>query len=107
MRMDHIALKSNNIKETIAWYQDNLPVEILYQDETWALVAINGLKVAFVLEAMHPPHLCFEIDLEKKNELELQYEKFKYHRDGSLYLYVKDINDNTIEYLYWPNNNLL
>ena len=104
MKMDHIALKSNDIKETVSWYQENLSADILYQDETWALVQVNCFKIAFVLETMHPPHICFEIDLEKKNELELEHEEFKHHRDGSAYLYVKDINSNVIEFLYWPDN---
>jgi len=96
-------MKVNNIEETVEWYKDNLKADVKYQDDTWALVSIEGFKVAFVLEEMHPPHLCFEINKEEKPELEVKYNKtFEKHRDGSEYLYVKDVSGNYIEFLYWP-----
>lgn len=102
MNLDHIAIKSENIKESIEWYKENLEAEVIYEDETWGLASICGTKVAFVLEEMHPPHMCFEVTNEKRKELELEHELFKYHRDGSAYLYVKDNVGNTVEFLVWP-----
>ena len=102
MKFDHIAIKVNNINETVDWYRENLEANILYQDETWALAKVSNIKVAFVLEDQHPPHLCFEIGKDKKEELKISHSEFKYHRDGSEYIYIKDNNDNTIEFLYWP-----
>ena len=105
MNFDHIAIKVNNIQESIDWYKENVKVEVLYQDETWCLLKAGGAKVAFVLEDMHPPHLCFEVDKETKQELELKHQlSFKSHRDGSEYIYVKDNCENFIEFLYWPNH---
>lgn len=103
MSLDHIAVKSDNISDSIKWYQDNLDAEILYEDETWGMVTVYGTKIAFVLEDMHPPHLCFEVSKNKKAQLELEHEPFKYHRDGSSYLYIRDAAGNTIEYLVWPD----
>tara|TARA_R110001592_G_scaffold54449_4_gene166644 strand:- start:1206 stop:1520 length:315 start_codon:yes stop_codon:yes gene_type:complete len=104
MNLDHIAIKSDNIRDSIEWYSKNLDAEIVYEDETWGMVTVQGAKIAFVLETMHPPHLCFEVSKDKKDQLELEYEPFKYHRDGSSYLYIKDTAGNTIEYLVWPEN---
>ena len=104
MKLEHIAIKTDNIKESIEWYQENLEAEMLYEDETWGLVSIHGTKVAFVLDSMHPPHICFEVTDEKRKELELVHELFKYHRDGSAYLYMKDNARNTVEFLVWPEN---
>lgn len=104
MKMHHIAITVQNIKESIDWYTENLNAEVLFEDKTWGLVSVNGFKIAFVFKDMHPPHLCFEIDEETKDELSLKYEKeFKAHRDGSEYIYVPDISGNTIEFLYWPD----
>lgn len=102
MKFDHVAIKVNDIDESVDWYKENLKGRVLYQDKTWCLMSVNNIKVAFVLDHSHPPHLCFEIDSDQKEELTLKHETFGTHRDGSEYLYVKDNSDNVIEYLYWP-----
>ena len=101
MNFDHVALVSKNIKNSIMWYVNNWKANILYQDETWGLIEIGSAKIAFVTKNEHPAHICFEID-DKFIDKNLNKKTFKTHRDGSSSCYIKDIDDNFIEFLFWP-----
>tara|TARA_Y100000992_G_C20908862_1_gene324504 strand:+ start:121 stop:468 length:348 start_codon:yes stop_codon:yes gene_type:complete len=102
MKFDHIAVISNNIRQSVDWYSKNWNAEVLYLDETWGLVRLNDVKIAFVTPSQHPAHICFEVDEEfiAKN---LETKTFKPHRDGSSSCYIRDIDGNFLEFLYWPN----
>jgi len=67
---DHVAIPVSDIQGTLSWYQaifDN--VEVLYQDEEWAFIETGGIKLAFVLEGVHPAHLAFEVSIDTLYEL--------------------------------------
>ncbi len=104
MKFDHVALISKNIEKTVNWYVENLNAEILYQDETWGLVSVANVKIAFVVKYQHPSHICFEID-DDYSEKYLSDKIFKKHRDDSASCYVRDIDGNHIEFLKWPKKN--
>jgi len=98
MKFDHVALKSNNIKRSVKWYKDNLRnVEVIYEDETWAAIKAHGIMIAFVMPHQHPPHVCFSINDNNKNNF--KDKKFKKHRDGTEFCYISDPDGNTIEFL--------
>jgi len=101
MIFDHVALISKDIKNAIAWYVDKWNAEVLYQDDTWALIKIGKSKIAFVSPHQHPAHICFEVDEQFIFE-KLQKETFKPHRDGSSSCYIRDPDDNFLEFLFWP-----
>jgi catechol 2,3-dioxygenase-like lactoylglutathione lyase family enzyme len=106
MKFDHVALISKNIKRAIEWYVEKWNAKVLYQDETWGLIKVGKAKIAFVSPHQHPQHVCFEIDknfIDKK----LSGETFKSHRDGSSSCYIKDPDDNFLEFLFWPNKEKL
>ena len=104
MKFDHIARTSKDIHRTVAWYVDNLDAEIIYKDDTWGLVSVAGVKIAFVVPEQHPPHICFEVD-DEYIEKNLSHKIFKTHRDQSSSCYIKDIDGNHIEFLKWPKKN--
>ena len=101
MQLDHIAINVEEIKTASDWYTKNLGAKIDYIDETWAMLDINGTKLALTVSLQHPPHLAFTLqsleDFPKGEEI-------RYHRDGSAYLYIEDPDGNTIEYVYWPES---
>ena len=101
MKFDHIARTSKNIADSIAWYVDNLKAEVIYKDDTWGLVRVGNVKIAFVMAHQHPSHICFEVD-EEYIEKNLSHKIFKTHRDDSASCYVKDADGNHIEFLKWP-----
>ena len=102
MKFDHVALVSKNVKKSVDWYVNNWNAKILYQDETWGLIEIGETKIAFVIPQQHPAHVCFEVDKNFIAE-KLNKNTFKSHRDGSSSCYVRDIDGNFLEFLFWPN----
>ena len=92
MKIDHIALQVNDIKESVEYYK-NYGSRVLYQDDTWALLNYDNISLALVLPNMHPPHIAFE-----KTNAE-DYGKLKKHRDGTSSVYINDPSNNSVEIL--------
>ena len=96
LRIDHVALRSLDIRRDVAWYCENFGCEIEYEDSTWAsIVAPGGWRIALVTPAQHPAHVAF-----------LQggpvAEDGKSHRDGTVSKYLKDPSGNFVELLWRP-----
>jgi len=97
---DHIALSVKDIDTSVDWYERSLQASVLYKDETWAMLEVGGIKLALTVFTQHPPHIAFAVGDIK--ELGAQYRE---HRDGSCYVYKCDPDGNTVELIYWRNNN--
>ena len=98
MHLDHVALNVKNIEASVKWYQDELNADVLYCDETWAMLSVGKTKIALTISEQHPPHIAFEVS----SQSELPGSPL-YHRDGSLYVYSRDPDGNMIEYIWWPD----
>jgi catechol 2,3-dioxygenase-like lactoylglutathione lyase family enzyme len=98
MRLDHVALNVRNIEDSASWYKEHLGADVIYNDDTWAMLQVGDSKIALTVAAQHPPHLGFAV--EKLSDIPC--DDPAYHRDGSAYLYVTDPDGNTIEFLYYP-----
>ena len=59
-RLDHIAIQVSNLEETLSWYLKNFNAKMIYQDDTWAMIEFDNIKLAFVLATEHPSHIAFE-----------------------------------------------
>ena len=59
----------------------------IYEDDTWAFLQFDNIKLALVTEDEHPYHIAFEVD-------EVEGKK---HRDGSVSKYIEDPSGNKIE----------
>ena len=99
MKIDHLALQVNDIKEASGWYSDHFGANILYLDETWALLGFDNIKLALVLPNQHENHIAIEVNPEKYPNLE-----FKQHRDGSNYHYLTDPWGNCVELINYGRN---
>jgi catechol 2,3-dioxygenase-like lactoylglutathione lyase family enzyme len=93
MKIDHVAINVKNIEKSVSWYKNNFPVEILYQDETWAMMAVGETKLALTIADQHPPHIAFCVENFDTNDI------VKEHRDGSKYVYKTDPDGNILELL--------
>ena len=87
-KIDHIAIAVTNINHAVNWYKSNFDCEVNYQDESWAELQFENIKLALVLAQDHPPHIAF-IDESIKNGTK--------HRDGSESIYEHDTFGNIIE----------
>tara|TARA_S200000501_G_scaffold363266_1_gene393943 strand:+ start:70828 stop:71130 length:303 start_codon:yes stop_codon:yes gene_type:complete len=90
-KIDHIAIHSNNIKNSVKWYLDKFDCDIQYQDDTWALLNFENISLALVTPDQHPAHFAIVDKTVASNRNK------KIHRDGISYIYTNDPDSNTIE----------
>ena len=94
-KIDHIALRVDNIAESVAYYLSEFKCMIIYQDDTWAFLQFDNIKLALVIEDEHPYHIAFETkDLGPLGGV--------LHRDGSISRYIDDPSGNKIELIKYP-----
>jgi len=94
MRIDHVAIQVNDIKESIDYYT-GYGATILYQDESWAFLQFDNIKLALITEDQHPYHIAFAVDVLDSNDTTK-------HRDGTESYYVNDPSGNKIEIIKYP-----
>lgn len=103
MEIDHVAVTSSDIDESIRWYKQFLDdAEVLYQDDTWAFLKSGPVKFAFITPGQHPPHIAIRIETEEHEKLlseSFPKKKWKDHRDGSKSFYTKDNCGNIVEFI--------
>jgi len=102
-KFDHIALQVEDIQRAVKWYTCNLDAKIEYMDDTWALIEIGSVSLALTLPSQHPPHIAFSVD----SLADIPSGDVKEHRDGSKYAYIKDSENNTIEFIFWPKSKFI
>ncbi len=92
-KIDHIAIVVTNINHGVNWYKENFDCEVSYQDESWAELQFENIKLALVLPHEHPAHIAF-VDERVINGTK--------HRDGSESVYDHDTFGNIIERIKYP-----
>jgi catechol 2,3-dioxygenase-like lactoylglutathione lyase family enzyme len=90
--LHHAALRVNDVKEAVEWYTRRFRCEVEYQDKTWAMLKFANVRLAFVLQEQHPPHIALIGDPAEFGEP-------KVHRDGTSSVYLKDPDGNNVEIL--------
>ncbi len=91
--LHHIAIPTQDVAASVAWYRANMDCTVEYQDDTWALLGFANTKLALVMPDQHPPHLAIvRADADRFGPL-------KQHRDGTRSVYIHDSAGNTIEVL--------
>jgi len=88
--LHHAAIRVKDVKETVEWYTQRFHCEVEYQDASWAMLAFENVRLAFVIAEQHPPHIAIVGDPAAFGEP-------KIHRDGTSSVYVKDPNGNNVE----------
>lgn len=89
--IDHIAIPVTDIEASVNWYTSNFNCTIEYQDDTWAFLKFDNVKMALVMPGQHPPHVAFAIPNAES------YGELKTHRDGTRSIYIKDPCGNAVE----------
>lgn len=89
----HLGLQVDNIGQSLSWYVSNFSCEIIYQDDSWALLKFGNISLALVQPNQHPSHFAVI-----RENLEI-YGLPKKHRDGTSSVYIKDPSGNNIEML--------
>lgn len=90
-RLDHIAIQVQDIPRALEWYRSRFDVEVVYADETWAMLRFGNVDLALVVTDQHPPHIAVQReDAERWGTLVA-------HRDGTASVYVRDPSGNVLE----------
>jgi catechol 2,3-dioxygenase-like lactoylglutathione lyase family enzyme len=90
--LHHAALRVKDVQEAVEWYTRRFHCKVEYQDDTWAMLEFENVRLAFVLAEEHPPHIAILGDPAAFGEPDV-------HRDGTASVYVKDPNGNNVEIL--------
>lgn len=82
--VDHVAISVPDIGQALDWYQGHFQCEVLYRDDSWALVQFANIKLALVLPSQHLPHMGFYT--AKAGD----FGPLRAHRDGTKSVYITD-----------------
>jgi catechol 2,3-dioxygenase-like lactoylglutathione lyase family enzyme len=101
--LDHVAVQTADVAASIEFYVANFGAQVLYADNTWAILKVGPGKLALVTPAQHPPHVALRVD---GSTLEAAAQKagvpIDNHRDGTRGIYVDDPDGNVLELIYYP-----
>jgi len=89
--LHHVAIEVNDVQRALDWYRSRFAAEVVYQDETWAMLRFSNIYLALVTPGQHPPHIAVE------HEHAERYGELNRHRDGTASVYIKDSEGNTLE----------
>lgn len=110
-RMGHTAICVQDIPKAIEFYK-LLGMELVWQDQDWAYLKAgeDGLALLGPDYRGAGPHFGFVF--KDRSELEAHHQRLKAagvfvgeihgHRDGTASFYSRDLDNNTIEFLYEP-----
>jgi catechol 2,3-dioxygenase-like lactoylglutathione lyase family enzyme len=89
--LHHVAIQVKDIERALKWYSENFNAEIVYLDETWAMLRFENIYLALVIPEQHPPHIAIE------HEHAEAYGSLVKHRDGTESVYINDSEGNQLE----------
>lgn len=89
--LHHVAIQVKDIARALKWYSDNFNAEVVYLDDTWAMLRFANMYLALVVPSQHPPHIAIE------HENAEAFGTLVKHRDGTESIYINDSEGNTIE----------
>ena len=93
MKLDtlhHAAIRVKDVQAAVDWYTQRFRCNVEYQDASWAMLAFDNVRLAFVIAEQHPPHIAIVGDPAAFGAPTL-------HRDGTSSVYIKDPNNNNVE----------
>ncbi len=96
--LHHVAIQVDDIERALKWYSENFNTDIVYSDDTWAMLRFQNIYLALVVPGQHPPHIAIEHDGAERHGA------LKKHRDGTESIYIKDSEGNTLELMKPVNN---
>ncbi len=92
-RLHHVAIQVKDLARAVDWYQKKFSCRVLYQDETWAMLEFENIRLALVLPSQHPAHLAVVSEHAK------DFGRLIEHRDGVRSVYIRDSEGNSVEIL--------
>ncbi len=106
LQFDHVAQQVPDVADAVAWYSRTVPgCEVLYQDDSWAFLAVNGTKLALIQNQKHPAHVAWRVSEADLERLAAEHGvEVRTHRDGTRSFYLRAPGDNWIEMIAYPQD---
>lgn len=106
LTFDHVAQQVPDVAAAVRWYTQTLPdCRVLYEDESWALLAGPGVKLALIRRGDHPDHVAWRVSGAELAELAGRLGgEVKVHRDGSRGFYLRGPGGQHIEIITYPED---
>lgn len=103
--VDHIAVKSEDLRRDVAEYERiGFSLETLYDD--WAMLRdARGFGVALLAPgSKHPPHMGLRVETREALEDAARRENrpLKEHRDRTVSFYTRGVGGQSVEVIYYP-----
>ena len=89
--LHHVAIQVEDIARALKWYSENFNAEIVYLDDTWAMLRFENIYLALVIPGQHPPHIAIEHEGAEAHGTLIR------HRDGTESIYINDSEGNVLE----------
>lgn len=89
--LHHLAIQVQDVKRAVNWYCDRFQAQVIYQDDSWAMLRFRNIDLAFVVPGQHPPHIAVEHPHAEK------FGALTPHRDGTRSVYIQDSEGNAVE----------
>ncbi|MCS6884284.1 MAG: VOC family protein [Acidobacteriota bacterium] len=90
-KLDHVAVSVTDIAAAVNWYKSKFNCNVVYQDDTWAMLEFSNARLALVIPEQHPPHVAVV-----RSDAEI-FGNLTTHRDGTRSVYVRDPFGNAVE----------
>lgn len=101
--LDHVAIQTDDVGGSVAFYVEQFGAQVLYADTTWAFLRLGAGKLALVTPSQHPPHVALRVD---EATLRVMAQRvgvpMDRHRDGTTGIYMADPQGNVIELICYP-----
>ena len=90
-KLHHVAIPATDIDRAIEWYTSRFTCDVIYRDDTWALLKFANIHLALITPEQHPPHIAL-VDAHAAD-----YGPLTLHRDGTRSIYIRDSEGNHVE----------
>jgi catechol 2,3-dioxygenase-like lactoylglutathione lyase family enzyme len=101
--LDHVAIQTDDVLGSVAFYVERFGAKVLYADATWAFLRLGEGKLALVTPTQHPPHIALRVSEETLEGAAARAGlPIDQHRDGTTGIYINDPQGNVVELICYP-----
>ena len=101
-KVDHIAVLVENLEVSKKWYEEMLGAKVIFTDHKHIRMKLQNVTLA-IIDKKHYKHPHFAVTVHSFDDLPSNIGDIIHHRDGTTGCYVKDPDDNMVEFIYYSD----
>lgn len=98
--VDHIAVLVENLDISQKWYEEMCGAKLVFEDHKYKRMQMQNVTVALI-DKKHYKYNHFAILVHSYDDLPVSIGEVVKHRDGTTGCYVKDPDENVIEFIHY------